>query len=94
MFGHVNGDSIKWQTFDEIFQKTIAVLLGLSTIFSKLPKSAEPHMIAICASNSTEWFILDFACIFGKHISVPIHHTFTIEELQRIYEQIKPKIFV
>jgi len=57
-------------TFSEVTAKALSLAIALKR------QGAQPEdKIAIISKNCAEWFIYDFACMFGHFISVPIFPT-------------------
>jgi long-subunit acyl-CoA synthetase (AMP-forming) len=58
--------TVKWYTFEKIYQKSIQFGFGLHALVNK-------SFVGICSSNRTDWMIADFGCLFQHIVSVPIH---------------------
>ena len=90
----------EWKTYEDIFKLSRSISTGLQNLFHKIEKkekieisekeakkNSNKKMVGIFAENSMEWFLIDFACIFGSIISVPIHNNFSSKQLSFIISQ-------
>ncbi len=76
-------------TFAEVTAKSAS----LADAFRKL--GAEPgDKIAIISKNCAEWFIYDFACMFGHFISVPIYPTTNKDTISYCLKHSESKILL
>lgn len=83
----ITGRQFHNYTFAEVTAKSAS----LADAFRKL--GAEPgDKIAIISKNCAEWFIYDFACMFGHFISVPIFPTSNQETITHCLKHSESKI--
>ena len=86
------GEGKQWKSYS--VQELQIKVDSLSCWFIENGFKKSDRVIFVPVSGSPEWMILDFACQQIGMISVPVHPTSSEQDIQIIFEEVKPKLCI